>query len=109
MSTSLPTAVAQYLAAKQNHDGDALLATLTDDAVINDEGKEYRGAAAIRAWQQEASTAVAATYEVTDAAVVGDRTVVAVLIAGNFPGSPIRLYFHIALRGDRISAVTVVA
>jgi ketosteroid isomerase-like protein len=109
MSSPLPTAVAQYLAAKQNHDSDALLATLTDDAVITDEGRQYRGAAAIRAWHEEASAAVAATYAVTDAAAVGDRTVVAVRVAGDFPGSPVPLYFHIALREDKISAVTVVA
>ncbi len=109
MSTVLPAVVVEYLAAKQNHDSDALLATLTDDAVITDEGREYRGAAAIRAWQEEASAAVAATYAVEDSAAVGDRTVVAVRVAGNFPGSPVPLYFHVALRDDKISAVTVLA
>jgi hypothetical protein len=64
MQSTLPAPLAAYLKAKQHHDGDALLATLTDDVVITDEGRE-------------------------------------------FPGSPVTLYFHAALRDGRIAALTV--
>ncbi|MFC1430277.1 nuclear transport factor 2 family protein [Streptacidiphilus sp. N1-3] len=105
--TTLPAPVAAYLEAKQAHDSDALLAALTEDAVITDEGNEYRGSDAIRAWNEKASKAVGATYAVEDVAAVADRTVVAVEVAGNFPGSPVTLYFHFALRDDRIAALTI--
>jgi hypothetical protein len=39
--------------------------------------------------------------------VVGERTVVALRVSGNFPGSPVPLYYFIALRGGKISALTV--
>jgi ketosteroid isomerase-like protein len=106
-TTALPAPVAAYLRAKQEYDTDGLLAVLTEDAVVTDEGREYRGAEAIRAWNEKASKAVAATYTVEDVAAVGERTVVAVRVAGNFPGSPVTLYFHIALRDGRVAALTV--
>ena len=109
MSTTLPTPIAAYLEAKKDYDTDALLATLSDDAVITDEGTEYRGEAAIRAWNDRASKAVKATYDVADAATVAGRTIVAVRVAGEFPGSPVTLFFHIVLQEDRSAALTVVA
>jgi hypothetical protein len=107
MSLTLPTAIAAYLQAKADYDTDALLATLTGDAVITDEGNKYRGEAAIRAWNEKASKEVEAIYEVEDAAAIAGRTVAAVRVAGKFPSSPVTLFFHIALRGDKIAALTV--
>lgn len=106
---TLPTPIANYLAAKRNHDSEALVAALTDDAVINDEGQEYRGADTIKAWNDKASTAVSATYELRDAAEIADRTVAAIKVAGDFPGSPVTLYFHFALRDDKVAALTILA
>lgn len=108
MSTTLPAPLAAYLAAKQNRDGDALIATLTDDAVITDEGNEYHGKQEIRAWHEKASVAVNATYRIGEAATVGRRTIVEIDVAGDFPGSPVTLYFHVTFRDDKIAALTVV-
>lgn len=109
MPTNLPPAIAAYLQAKKDYDTDALLRTLAQDVVIVDEGNEYRGSEAIRGWNDRASKEVEATYEVTDAATVGDRVVVAVLVSGKFPGSPATLYFYVALRDEKIAALTVLA
>jgi hypothetical protein len=103
----LPAAIRAYLQAKMDYDGDALLATLTGDAVITDEGQAHTGAGDIRAWNDKASKEVAAAYEVLDTAVIGERTVVALRVSGNFPGSPVPLYYFIALRDGKISALTV--
>ncbi|HEY4022660.1 MAG TPA: nuclear transport factor 2 family protein [Pseudonocardiaceae bacterium] len=108
-ATTLPGPIAAYLTAKQNHDVDALLATLSEDAVITDEGTHYRGADAIREWNQKASTEVAATYAIREAVRLLDRTVVAVEVAGNFPGSPVTLFFHFTLRADKVAALTILA
>ena len=108
-STTLPAPIAAYLKAKQHYDSDALVAALTEDAVITDEGQEYQGAEAIRAWNEKASKALGVTYAVEDAAAVGERTVVAVRVAGNFPGSPVTLYFYFTLRDDLVAALTVLA
>ena len=60
----LPVALDEYLKAKRDRDGDALMATLVDDAVVRDEGHEYRGKDEIRAWHDEVSVALQATYQV---------------------------------------------
>jgi ketosteroid isomerase-like protein len=109
MSVTLPEPIAAYLEAKKDYDTDALLTTLTDDAVITDEGVEYRGPEAIRAWNERASKAVQATYRVQDVAEKGDEIVVTVEVAGNFPTSPVTLHFHTTLRSDKIASMTMVA
>ena len=54
MSTQadLPDAVAQYIQSADSHDTDALVATLTDDAVVDDEGRVHSGKEDIRAWNK---------------------------------------------------------
>ena len=46
--------IATYFEADQRHDGDALVAAFSDDAVVRDEGAEHAGPAAIHAWWQAA-------------------------------------------------------
>ncbi|GAA4592903.1 nuclear transport factor 2 family protein [Planotetraspora phitsanulokensis] len=106
-SPSLPEPVAAYLRAKRAHDGDALVATLTEDAVIVDDGKRYQGAAVVRAWNDEASKKVRATYDVRDVAENDGRTLVSVEVGGDFPGSPVVLRFDFTVDGDKISALTI--
>jgi hypothetical protein len=107
VSVTVPKIVDAYLAAKSAYDTDGVLATLADDAVITDEGNDYRGHETIRAWNERASKAVQATYKTVDAAVVAGRPVVAVEVAGNFPGSPVTLLFAFKLRDEKIAALTI--
>jgi hypothetical protein len=109
MSAALPEPIAAYLQAKRDYDTDALLATLAADAVITDEGVEYRGPEAIRAWNERASKAAQATYYARDVTDKGDEIVVTVEVAGNFPNSPVTLQFHATLRGNKIASMTMVA
>jgi ketosteroid isomerase-like protein len=107
MSMELPRPLIDYLNAKRAYDSDALLATLTSDAVIADEGSTYIGATAIRAWNERASKAVKATYELKAVERVAESFVLTVGVAGNFPTSPVILYFYATLRGDKIAAMTI--
>ncbi|GAA4573174.1 nuclear transport factor 2 family protein [Planotetraspora kaengkrachanensis] len=106
-SPSLPEPVAAYLRAKRSHDSEALVATLTEDALITDDGRRYQGADAVRAWNDEASKKVRATYEVKDVADDDGRTLVTVEVGGDFPGSPVVLRFDFTVDGDKISALTI--
>ena len=47
MSTKLPQPVAAYIQATNGHDNAALLASFTDDALVNDIQREFWGKAAI--------------------------------------------------------------
>ena len=48
MSTTFSPPIAAYMHAANAHDTSALLGTFTTDAVVTDEGREYRGHKAIR-------------------------------------------------------------
>ncbi len=48
--TDLPDPVARVLDAANRHDSDAFLAFFTEDGVVDDWGREFAGAAAIRGW-----------------------------------------------------------
>ena len=65
-------------------------------------------AAYLEAKQRYDSDAMVAALT-EDAAAVGERTVVAVRVAGNFPGSPVTLYFYFTLRDDLVAALTILA
>src|SRR5229473_171219 len=55
---------------------DEFLATLTDSAVITDEGQEYRGIAAIKAWSDEKYVGAAkVTLDVVEVANSGGKTI----------------------------------
>ena len=53
-SGSLPPVVSNYLAAS---DRDAIIACFTEDAVVVDEDRHWRGASAIRQWREKVATA----------------------------------------------------
>ena len=52
-TTELAGPVANYIAAANDHDIDAMVAAFNEDAVVRDEGKERQGIAAIRQWAAE--------------------------------------------------------
>ena len=107
MATPLPTAVADYFAAKNRHDIDAMLASFSADAVVKDEGKEHHGSAAIRSWMEDTTRKYRVTVEVVEGAGNGDAWRVAGLVSGNFPGSPATLHYSFTLAGDGIGGLEI--
>jgi ketosteroid isomerase-like protein len=53
MTTSLPPVVAEYLAGVNAFDTDAIVATFTPDAYVNDARREINGVDAIRRWVEK--------------------------------------------------------
>src|SRR5256885_5679082 len=53
MALNVPEPVAAYLAAEEAKDADALSHCFTEDAIVHDEGRDYRGRDSIRQWKQE--------------------------------------------------------
>src|SRR5690349_17463142 len=69
ISAQLPAVVRRYLDAVNAFDTDAVLATFTADAVVNDNHREFADTAAIRTWIAQEITGDRVTMEVTDADV----------------------------------------
>lgn len=107
MSVSLPVAASAYFEADKAKDGSAVSACFTEDALVTDEGKTYRGRQSIREWKEKSSTKYSYTVEPFEVERVGEKTLVTAHVVGDFPGSPIRLRYFFGLRGDEIASLEI--
>ncbi|WP_193334686.1 nuclear transport factor 2 family protein [Devosia beringensis] len=107
MSQILPAPLADYFAAANRHDIDAMLAPFAPDARVRDEGETHTGPTAIRAWLEHTTAKYRVTVEVIDAKIEGDTEVVTGRVSGNFPGSPANLTYRFTLGGDRIASLSI--
>ena len=63
MTDAPPEPVARLLQAANDHDTDAFLAGFTDDGVVDDWGREFAGADAIRGWSDKEFIGVDVTLD----------------------------------------------
>lgn len=89
--------VDRYFRLARQRDSDAYLAQFASDAVAEDEGHEYHGIEAIRAWRNEVPPV---SYTVGGVEVADGEHVARVEIAGDFPGSPVTLTFRFTFTDD---------
>jgi hypothetical protein len=105
MTLPAPDLVRRYFELAPGPDADAYFAQFADDAVVVDEDQAHRGIAAIRAWRGSVPRVSYAVRDVT-ATTAGYHAVVDV--AGDFPGSPVRLTFGFQFgAGGRVTALTI--
>ena len=107
MSLTLPEPVATYLAAVEAKDTEMLALCFADDALVHDEGRDYRGLDAIRSWKQETQTKYQYVMEPLDASVRGKTVKLRARLTGNFPGSPVELDYTFMLSNDKISSLEI--
>ncbi|MFC4020802.1 nuclear transport factor 2 family protein [Micromonospora sp. GCM10011542] len=81
-----PDIIRRYFELAGQRDQDAYFALFADDAVVEDEGREYRGIDAIRRWRGEVPLV---SYDITDVEQTPAGTIVTATISGDFPGSPV--------------------
>ena len=110
---SLPPVISEYLAASDRGDAEAVAGCFAEDAVVVDEGRQWRGTAAIRRWRATVATAYQYTVQVTGAEALGEadgaeRHDVHVHLEGNFPGGQVDLTDRFALRDGRIASLEIV-
>jgi len=109
MSTTLPlpSPIAAYIQAANRLDTAALLALFTENAVVEDEGKIYRGGQEISQWSKKSQSEYQFTLEAIDMTQADAKTVVTNRVSGTFPGSPVTLRFHFTIEGDRIASLRI--
>ena len=97
--------IRQYFDLAPGSEAEPYFAQFADDAVVLDDGAEYRGLEAIRAWRTSVPSVV---YQVGEVRTAGGEHSALVEIAGAFPGSPVRLVFQFRFTADgRIAALTI--
>ncbi len=107
MRLQLPKPIEIYLAAENAEDADALAMCFAPDAIVVDEGRTIEGLNAIKAWTLETKKKYQHPVEPTAIAERGGKTVVTTRLAGNFPGSPIKVDFVFRLEGGKIAALEI--
>jgi hypothetical protein len=103
----LPHPVQTYFDADQRGDGAALMTAFAPDALVQDEGRSYRGHDQIDAWWRDAKQQYehqAAPFEMK---TEGGRISIRATVTGNFPSSPATLTYHFVLFGDRIAELEI--
>ena len=107
MTAKLPRVLAEYFAATNAHDVEAMIAAFTEDAMVHDEGRDHVGVAAIRAWMKETIDKYDYKVEPIESSRNGSSAVVLVSLRGKFPGSPITLQYAFTLSGERVAGLEI--
>jgi ketosteroid isomerase-like protein len=113
MTSSLPTIIAEYLAAAVRGDVDAIVACFANDATVLDEDREWHGRTGIRHWRTQVATAYEYTVEVRRTVGRGEidgveRHDVYTHLEGNFPGGTVDLINRFCFRDGRITRLEIV-
>jgi ketosteroid isomerase-like protein len=103
----LPAAVRDYLTAHAAKDDEAAVRAFAPDAAVTDEGKTSTGTPEIRAWRDRASHEWTYTTEVTGVRRDGDDWIVAIRLAGDFPGGVADLEQRFTVRDGVIGRLVI--
>ena len=105
-SAALPPLVAAFVEATNSFDLERLLINFSDDALVNDQLRDYWGKAAIRTWAERDIIGERLTIAVTDVVKHYDNFVVTADIDGNFDRrglpDPLVLAFYFTPHNDLI-------
>src|SRR5258708_762862 len=106
MTAHLPKTADEYVRSINEANRAAFDGLFAADAVVNDAGREFRGAAAIKAWSDREIFDAQVTLEVLDVANRGGETIVTTKVDGNFDRTglpdPVIIDHHIKVKGDKI-------
>jgi SnoaL-like domain len=108
---SIPPPIVAFLRAAREHDLRSLLGSFTSDAVLTDEGREYRGDA-ITDWTQRVLFREGVTVHPINVARRDHKIILTVMVSSKFNEAgatrPFQADWWFTISGDRLSAVTIV-
>ena len=112
ITSALPRAIADHVAAYNSHDADALMATFASDALVNDIRREFLGHTAIRAWADEEIFGVNVTLEVRRAFEHHGDVIMHCRVSGDYDKTnlpdPLILTYYFSVRNDRIAQLIII-
>jgi hypothetical protein len=103
---ALPPLAAAYVEATNSFDLERLLATFADDALVNDQLRDYWGKSAIREWAERDIIGARLTMDVTEVVEHHGNFIVMANIDGNYDKrglpDPLVLAFYFTPHGNQI-------
>ena len=107
MALDVPKPVAEYLAAEEVKDADALSRCFSEDSIVHDGGQEYHGRDSIRQWKQAADAKYRYLLQTVHVQNFGDLVTVRARLTGEFPGSPVELDHIFKLSNNMIVSLEI--
>jgi len=107
MSIDLPPAIDLYVKAENSGQVQALSECFAPNATVRDEGRTYKGLAAIKEWKAETKKKYSHTVAPLEIAHRDGKTILKARLAGDFPGSPVTLEFSFVLEGGKITSLEI--
>lgn len=104
---ALPDTIKTFMTALEAREVDRALATLTADAVVTDEGRDYKGTEDIGAFIATAASEYTYTTEFTGATTTDTAADITQHLEGNFPGGVADLHYRFTLDGGLISRLVI--
>jgi ketosteroid isomerase-like protein len=107
MTIKLPRIINDYVNASNAHDVKSVVACFADNALVHDEGKDFRGKKMIEDWITK--TIEKYKFQFKPISIKDDNAgvVVNVEVSGTFDGSPIALDYHFTIEGDKILSLAI--
>jgi ketosteroid isomerase-like protein len=107
MTIKLPPIIGAYVDASNNHEVNSILSCFSDDAIVHDEGKEFRGKKAIGAWIAKTIERYKFQFKPLSIKDCDSEVVARIEVSGTFDGSPISLDYRFAIKNDKILSLTI--
>jgi hypothetical protein len=104
---ALPDPVKTFMTALDARETQQVLATLTPNAVVTDEGHDYTGHDVIGSWVATAASEYTYTTELTGATTTDAGVDLTQHLEGDFPGGVADLHYRFTLDGASISRVVI--
>ncbi|RXZ81064.1 nuclear transport factor 2 family protein [Paenibacillaceae bacterium] len=84
----LPQVIDLFFQASNGHHTEAMLACFTDDAVIRDDNRIFKGAAAITGWSDKEYIGAKVQITILSCSSRGTELIVSTEVNGNYPECP---------------------
>jgi ketosteroid isomerase-like protein len=107
MTIKLPRIINDYVDASNAHDVKSVVACFADNALVHDEGKDFRGKKIIEDWITKTIEKYKFQFKPISVRQDDAEVIVAVEVSGTFDGSPITLDYRFTLEGDKILSLTI--
>ncbi len=107
----IPNPIVAFIDATNQHNTEAFLGTLTETAVINDEGHDYRGIGEIKKWSDEKIIGAKVTLEPIKSVEQSGKTIVTARVDGTFDKTglpdPLVLDFHFTVDSNKVAGLSI--
>ena len=112
ITDALPKVVADHIEAHNRPDPDLLISTFAEDALVNDNKREFLGHAAIRRWADKEIFGDHVTLAVDAAYEHHGDLIVRCIVDGTFDKSrlpdPLLLTYYFSLRHEKITQLMII-